>query len=166
MKVLGCILIFLACTLMGTFKWFSLKKRCANLMDIKNVTENLKAQIGFLKNDLPTAFFNAALGHSVFSLYKNCAENIINLGVDQAWEEGLRLYAHSLFFTKDDIKTLKTFSHNLGKTDTESQLHTLDIISAKTEELYQNALCDYREKGSLYKTAGSAIGVFLVLLLI
>lgn len=166
MKLYGCILIFLSCTLMGFFKWYCLKKRCSNLMEIKNVTERLKHQIAFLKNDLATAFNNAASGHSVFLLYKDCSKNIVSLGVDKAWSKSLDIHGESLFFTKEDIKVLKKFSRGLGMTDTQAQLQTLNLIVSQTEELYHDALCQYNSKGNLYKTAGSAVGIFLVLLLI
>ena len=166
MKFIGCIFIFLSCSFAGFYKYLSLKKRCSNILEIKHVTENLKTQIGFLKNDLATAFHDASYGYRVFSLYDKCGKNIANHGIDKAWEESLTQYADTLFFTKDDVLVIKKFSKGLGKSDTESELKKLNLISQMADELYNNASKELSEQGKLYKTSGCAVGILLVLLLI
>ena len=166
MKILGCVLIIIACTACGLYKYFTLQKRCKNLLEFKAALETLKTQIGFLKNTLEVSLKNIPCECAVSSLFHSCAESLKQLGIDKAWNKSLKENATSLFFTAEDIKTLEKFSSGLGKTDAKNQMRHLEFISQLTDTRYQNAFLEYNQKGNIYKSGGAAIGIFLVLLLI
>ena len=86
--------------------------------------------------------------------------------VDDAWYYSLEKNLSALYFSEKEFEILKKLSSGLGKTDAENQLRHLDFMLNMISELYENASCDYKIKGNLYKSTGVSIGVLIVLLLI
>lgn len=166
MKLLGSLLIILACSLYGFFKAYALKKKCKNLTEIKSIVNTLKSQIGFLKTDLCTAVINASKDYGVSPVFSDFAYGIKTLGVDDSWNESLKKHSSALFFSEQDTEVLKLFSKDLGKTDTDNQLKSLDFFLGLLDELYYNADSQYKLKASIYKSAGTTIGIFVVLMLL
>lgn len=166
MKLLGSIFIILACSLYGFFKAYALNRKCKNLTEIKSVVNTLKSQIGFLKADLSSAIISASKGYNAASLFLEFSEDLKTLGVDAAWEKSLEKNSQSLFFSQQDTEVLRLFSKELGKTDTENQLKALDFFSSLLDELLYDANSQYKLKASIYKSAGTTIGIFVVLMLL
>lgn len=166
MKILGCVFIISACSFFGFFKAIALKKRCRNLLELKMVLESLKVHIGFLKENLGSALILASKNHTVFKLFKDCSDSLINSGIDEAWAKSLNKNKVSFCFTDEDLNILKKFSKELGKTDSKNQIRHLDFISELISQLYLKADNDLKNKYTVYSSMGVVIGSFLVLLLI
>lgn len=166
LKLIGSLLIIIACSGYGFFKAFSLKKRCDNLIEIKNTVNALKSQICFFKTELTTALLNVSGNSSVSALFTDFADNIKRLGVDEAWLYSLDKNRSKLFISAPDCELLKYFSKNLGKTDSENQLNSLNFFINLLDELYSNANAQYKLKSSIYKSAGASIGFLAVLILL
>lgn len=130
------------------------------------VLESLKIEVGFLKEDLSQALIKASKNHTVFKLFYDCTQNLLKLGIDDAWEKSLEKNASSFYFTKEDVEVLKKLSKELGKTDSKNQIRHLDFMSALISELYSGADNELKQKYTIYKSLGAVIGSFLVLLLI
>lgn len=166
MKLIGSLLIIIACSGYGFFKAFSLKKRCTNLTEIKNAVNTLKSQICFFKTDLTTALLKTTGNSAVAVLFSDFADNIKQRGVDEAWLYSLEKNHSKLFISSHDCELLKYFSKNLGKTDCENQLNSLNFFMQLLDELYSDANAQYKLKSSIYKSAGTSIGFLAVLILL
>ncbi len=165
MKIIGFLLIIVSFSAVGFLKAFSLKKRTANLREIKSVLENLCIHIGFGKNHLSDAVINSVSGKSTEKLFTDFAKSIVTHGTEFAWQKSLDENMIQLNLLPEDKESLIMLSRELGKTDVENQIRHIRYISEILEIQIQKAESEYAEKFTLYKSAGVAVGIFVALMM-
>ena len=166
MKLLGSILIIISFSGFGIFKSFSLSRKCKILLELKNIIEALKIEIGFLKKDLGSALISASENSGISTLFSDFSDNLKHYDVDTSWYKSLENNTFGMYLTEDESDIVKTLSKGLGKTDADNQINHLNYVLTLISGLYTDACNEYKEKGNVYKSMGIATGILAALLLI
>lgn len=165
MKILGSILIIFVFSLFGIIKAGIMRKRYINILGIKESILMLETEVMFLKNNLDIAMRNVAEGTGK-KIFLDCAINMQNMSVDEAWKKSLLDNSEKLYLNARDVSVMSKLSAELGKTDCENQVRHIRYVGGLVDELYDSAVLEYKEKHKLYQSSGLALGIFLVLVMI
>lgn len=154
LKLILCVVIVVSSTLVG----FSFSNKLHKRKQVLNmfVRELNKActNIRYSQSNLATIFSKKFDGYIFDDDKKFCVQ----------WADMLKQYEKDLKY--EDIKTLKSFSTNLGTTDTDGAVECiklyLELLDSNIKEAENNIVL----KSKLYRTLGLSLGLVVSILLL
>ncbi len=165
LKWLGSGLIVGAATMAGLWKARSLSCRVESLIRLKTALSVLESEITFSANSLKQAFLRIERTVDAAGLFAQAGEDIISVGVEQAWKQAVDSRKKTLCLTEQDADLLKTLAAELGMTDRENQIKNIRRVSALLEAAAGQARADYEQTAKLYRSGGLLAGLLFVILL-
>lgn len=168
MKLFGAILIILGAGTGGVLMARALRERVINLQQFVRGFQMLKVEIGYGLCPLETAFRRIAstLGQGVGDFFEAVSKNIQECGnVQEAWSETILKFKDELALSESDWVAVESISPFLGVTDLEHQIKVFheaaERLKVQEDEAEHKAVTNER----VFRYAGFALGVMLVLVL-
>jgi len=170
-KLLGCIFIFLSCSLAG----YTLKNKTMlhvtdleNMISCMNVLEN---EIRVSLNDIITAsskVLEISNNTNTFLFEKliDSAKSSDGQPISELWKKAVLTISEQSFYSENDINILVRFGDVLGSGDAQTQIDNLRIFRTELSKALEDARKAATQKGALYGKIGVYIGVISVILLI
>lgn len=165
MKLVGAVIIFLSCLIIGFRESDRLKKRTAYLKNVQTALNLIETEISFGKNHLKRIFEGIEKSADCCGLFSETAENIEKSGIKKSWNKSLSDKKDELCLKNDDLEALMTLGNQLGMTDAENQIKNIRYIRELLEKNAQEAEGEYNRLGRLYRSGGIMAGLLLILLL-
>lgn len=169
-KMIGCLMIFTGCTLIGLRLSARLTQRQRALQKFIEILVNLKGQMCGLGIPLVAAFENIGKENTggVWSdIFMQCSsimkERNINAG--EAWKKALE-NNKNIYLDECDYEQLWDFGERLGKSDRLNQEKVLELEKEKLTIMEKKAREVAETRGKLYRSLGALTGAAVVILLI
>lgn len=171
LKMLGLGLIIGACSAIGMSMGRDLKRRVAQLQELRRMTGMLQGEIQYAKSPLSEAFrhaaarlkepFSAFLRHTAEDMEQFSGEPFSEIFARNAGEE---LKDSGLL--KEDLEQLCGFGEHLGYLDQQMQLRTIDLYRMQISETCEQAAEELKNKEKVYRYLGVCTGLFLAILFV
>lgn len=168
-KVTGCILIILSCSLIGWMKGNSYKERTIELENIIEMIKLIELYITYRKEPLIKAFDKVSTTKKCWfsNVLKDCKYYMDNkLELDDSLKKAIDDHIGSTPLNEEDILVLEDLTMGLGKSDSESQRRILEPILIRLNNNQNSARYRESSMGKMYKTLGTAIGIVISILII
>lgn len=171
MKILGCLMVVISCSLIGHEKGIRYRRRYKNLGYLINCLRILETEIVFLSNPIGVALEN---------IYKKCNKDVSYIFNDIAidMKESRRCDLHESFrkvlsknmsliaFNKDDLEIFLSISRVLGISNRDDQKKHLLAISKQLSVQSQEAREEMIKKEKMYNKLGFLIGLGIAIILV
>ncbi len=165
-RITGILLIFLTSTVLGMFLSNNIKNKRERLVKERKMLEEISIMIRFNSLTLKEIIYeleNAELfcDFKFLKILKIMLEKPISF--PEAWEQAIK---------KDDIisesekKVLIELGFNLGTTDIDGQLSTLNIYKIRLDKMIEEESEKYRVKGKMYRSLGIMFGAMIGILIV
>ena len=145
LKFLGCVLICSSASCFGIYKTFTQKEKLNCFLQYKIFLQNIKKHI----------YFHSFCLNEIFEYSSDIFSKNMLLNSD----------CYNFFNDKDDIKTVELFLNNLGKTDIDEQLTSIDYQLVFCEERIKEEKLKLNDKSKtnliFYSFLGLAISLVL-----
>lgn len=165
-KVFGMLLLLTSCSLGGMLWGTSYHRRVSALEEARALLLALRGQLAFTLSP-PEALLNAVQLEPTFArcdyLSDACQEIHAGADVETAWRRAVRSSREP--FTPEDRAQLVRMGELLGKSDLETQLSQLLLLSERIEQRAGQARGQASVQARLSTTLGSLAGLALVILL-
>lgn len=168
-KLIGCILLILSCSLMGCIKANTYKERRCELENILESIKLIEMYITYRREPLQKVFIKTANARMCWfsNVLNECAKNMDSQhDIEKAWRKAIERHMETTTLSEDDIVIIEDMVLGLGKSDLLGQRRMLDPIISRISDQHKEAV--YREKslGKLYRTLGAASGVVIAIIII
>lgn len=165
-RIMGILLIFLTSTVIGIFLSNNIKNKRERLIKERKMLEEISIMIRFNSYTLKEII------HELENTELFCDFKFLNIlkitlekpiSFQEAWEQAIK---------KDDIisesekKLLTELGYNLGTTDIDGQLSTLNIYKIRLDEMIEEESEKYRVKGKMYRSLGIMFGAMIGILIV
>lgn len=163
-RITGILLIFLTSTVLGMFLSNNIKNKRERLVKERKMLEEISIMIRFNSLTLKEIIYeleNAVCDFKFLKILKIMLEKPISF--PEAWEQAIK---------KDDIisesekKVLIELGFNLGTTDIDGQLSTLNIYKIRLDKMIEEESEKYRVKGKMYRSLGIMFGAMIGILIV
>lgn len=168
MKFLGCILVFVGCTLMGYMKANSYKSRVIELENIIELIKLIEIEITYKKETLKKAFKSVARTKVCWfsNVLSECEKQLdLEKSFDNAWENSINVN-DNYPITQSDLTILYDLASVLGKSDAIGQSKVIEPVVFRLKKNLEHAKANYASQGKMYRGLGIACGTTLVILLL
>ncbi len=162
-KIIGCILLILATTLIGFAKAHRLYHRRDTLVSFAGFLNALSTNIRYNSSD-------------IFSVIELCKDSFSQMLVKQLresegafcdrWSNAVKNLPESCSLNKKDKDIISSFGEKLGVTDVQGQIEHIEHYRILAETQLQNAVKEISDKSKLYRTMGFFAGTAVALVLI
>ena len=163
-KLIGAVMIFIACAYFGIRKSTELKGRCTSLRNLETAMGYLETEISFSANNLKRAFENINKSTDTRSLFGDAAKMIEEFGIKKAW--GYAVMKNTMPILNSDKELLLMLGTKLGKTDMQNQLKHIGYIKTLLNAQGTVAENEYARLGKIYRSGGVLVGLFIILVII
>ncbi len=168
-KVTGCILLIISCSLLGCLKANSYKERTRELEHTMEIIKLLDIYITYKKEPLSKAFHRASAAKKCW--FSNVLSDCCNLmnekhSLDASWETSIKNHLLGSPLIDDDISIIEDVIMGLGKSDSEGQRRVLDPVLVRLAGNHKAALSREKTLGKMYKTLGVAAGIVITIIII
>lgn len=165
-RITGILLIFLTSTVLGMFLSNNIKNKRERLVKERKMLEEISIMIRFNSLTLKEIIYELE-NEELFCDFKFL--KILKIMLDkpisfpEAWEQAIK---------KDDIisesekKVLIELGFNLGTTDIDGQLSTLNIYKIRFDKMIEEESEKYRVKGKMYRSLGIMFGAMIGILIV
>ena len=160
--------IFLIFLLIGRQVSKKFLYRLKELIEIKEIINNMKTRIRFTYSPIKEIFDDiekGAISIGIQEVFRNASQNIEQLSAEESWYKAVKA-SENTYLTSQDKDFFCSLGKSLGRTDIEGQVSQFDI----TEELIQKQIEDARDKKDknekLYNQLGAIVGLAVVIVLI
>lgn len=170
-KLLGVILIIGGCGCYGLRSADRLRKRVAQLVDIRLALACLEKEINYLHTPLPAALSRAAQGaaepaRSLFTGTSRDLQTREGITVNEAWQRNLRSLGSYTDLNSQDLELLQIISPQLGMSGVEEQVKLLAMVQEQLKVQEGKARLEEDSGRKLRIYGGFAFGATVVLLLL
>ncbi len=161
MKLIGLILIVIACFGVGYYLSLRLKNRFEFLSAFKDFLSNLETNIRYNSSEIFSLVKFSAPGCIRDIFTENNSENFTTY-----WSECISKLPKRFALKKDDLNLLYEFGRMLGTTDTEGEINHIKLYKELIESNINNSEKELKQKSKLMKLLGLFAGLSLALLLL
>lgn len=170
LKGVGVFLILMGCSGLGWYTVSRYTTRIHMLSEFEQVLQFLYGEIEYSGSDIIELMDKLALRSGHFrQLFGNMGEDLrkyAGQGFFYYWEKRLKEVEGIGSLKYEEMELLLAVGENIGNTDRQTQLHTLEIFQGRLHERLRQARADYREQAKVSIVVGVTAGLFLALLLI
>lgn len=168
MKVAGCIILFIACCLMGYMKAFTYISRVRELEDIIELIKLLEVEITFRKENLKAAFQRVSKVKKCWfsGVLSKCEEYMhAEKPLNESWILAIGNMKNCPL-NNSDLEILNDISIVIGRSDSEGQSKMLQPTIIRLNRNLESARICSCNQGKMYKGIGIASGATLAILLL
>lgn len=168
MKIIGCVLLFFSCCLIGYLKAFSYKSRVKELENIIEVIKLIEIEITFRKENIKKVFKRVSgVKKCWFSnVLAECEKKLDeNETFENAWRNSIN-NQENCTLKNSDIEILNDLAAAIGRSDAAGQSKMIAPILIRLNGNLEAAKSSYRTQGKMYKGIGVASGATLMILLL
>lgn len=170
-KILGALLIIIACTWGGMKVSETYRKRAELFRQLQNGLNLLETEISYSATPLPLALKRVGgklRGESglVFARASLALERDRGFSASEAWGEGIAYLQEHIKLNKEETDILVLFGQALGGSSKEDQLNNI-ALTRRQLYLLETAANEAREKNQkMWQYLGFCTGAVIVLILI
>jgi len=164
-RVVGSILVILACSGIGLSKSVEMKAHLKELEAIKQLFIMLKSELVYTKAPFSEVF--EKIGTKIKGRYGNwlikIAESLEkkeHYSFNEVWKGAIETELGDSFLKKSELEELKQVGQNL------EYIESINLYLEQLEYSIQNTREEYRTKKKLCQSMGIMGGIFLVILLL
>lgn len=171
LKFAGCLIVIGTTTLLGIQKGTELKESYRRLQYIQRLIYLLQSEIRYGRTYLGEIFIH--MGKQSIEPYQTW---LISLGkrMEQRdgtsfaamWEEGIKTYLQNLSLPSGETERLLILGSQLGNTDVEMQIKTLELYQEQLSQAMEEMREDMKGKVKLCHCLGVMGGIFISVLLL
>jgi len=169
LKLTGCLLVFISCSILGFMKAASYKARSRELENILEIIKLLELEISYRKEPLAKTFQkSAALKPCWFSrVLRECSEALKQQQpLQEAWCSAVDRHEKESPLIASDMEILKDLALGLGKSDTAGQSRLLEPVMLRLQQQLRNAREQETKQGKMYRGLGLSAGIVIVIMII
>lgn len=169
-KLTGLMGLVLASGLLGIMKAEILRERIWLLEDFMKMVMELKSQMNYFKEPLPSIFLKTSQKASTpaFQLLGRCQADLMEKDAEMSeiWLRNIIEVYGKTPVTREDTERFITLGTFAGQTDCENQKMQFGWLLQGLEEQIEEARNTYRQKGSMYRRIGFFSGTLAALVLL
>lgn len=171
LKIIVCIWILAAFSMMGFAKARALDMRVTRLCQWKKVIVLVQGELRFHRATLWECFGEVSerTEEPFLSFFQNISKRLQKKeegGFWNVWEDESGKLQKNGGFPREDADLLNVFGSGLGHLDLTMQMNQIELAILQTEDRIRLAKEQKEQKGKLYQTMGVTVGMLMVLLLI
>lgn len=171
MKLLGALLVLLACSGLGMAAAAAIAARPRQLQKLRSDLTWLEMDINYAATPLPEALAKLAQisEEPVRSLWQEtlaCLANGEGVTAEEAWQRSLRRFRRLSALQENDLAVLRDFGAGLGTTNRQEQLKKFKLLQEQLAALQTQAEEARQKTERLYRTLGVLTGIALIILLL
>lgn len=170
MKLLGAVLILLACSGLGIMAGERIAARPRQLQKLRNDLLLLEMDINYAATPLPEAL--SKLVQTSDRLVRQLWEGTLNylvsgegLTAEEAWHRSLTGFSSQSALQEKDLAVLRDFGAGLGTTNRREQLKKFKLVQEQLAVLAAQAEETRQKTERIYRTMGVLTGIALIILL-
>ena len=169
LKVVGSLLLLCGCIGAGALPVRIMDKRIGTIQSLLCALEIMERELSFrmpLLEEILSAAACSTLGPTqrFLSACRKELENNLEKPFAEIWSRAAREQLVAL--KKSDLDLINTLGGVLGRYDSDGQRQAIGQIRCHFERLLLNAETERRSQGKVYRVLGTAVGSFLVILLL
>lgn len=146
-----------------------LQRRVKELEAILSMLSHITTQMKFVSataEDLLTVLCGLPQ-LSILRFLPLCREKFLQgNSFPDAWNGALKYFRRTSALSQNDLDMLSLFGVNFGNTDLEGQISNCALYTGLFETAHEEAMQKVKSAGKLYASAGTLLGILLVILLI
>jgi stage III sporulation protein AB len=171
MKLLGCLLIIGASSLIGVVFAEELKKRAIQLRELQNAVLLLQNYIGFVHSTLPEAFqkISERCSEPISYLFEEVGKKLQCNEVSsilEAFSIALSNQKNSFKLKKEDKDILLDLARGMEESDLEGHKKIFLLVDENLRKNIEEADCLINKNAKLYRYLGFSFGAVVAILLI
>lgn len=171
LKLIGGLLIMVACSLYGIAASNRYSMRPKDLRKLRSAIQMLETEVIFGSTPLPIAMGNVAakVDGGIRGFFRRISEDLMsgwNYGLDAAWAEGAESLVKETCLTISDKELLMSFGKVLGCSDREDQKKHFELFYIQLKQQEDVAEEERRKNEKLYKSLGFLSGLVIFIILI
>lgn len=162
-KIIGCILLVSATTLMGFKKAQRLYKRRDFINDFLVFLDTLATNIRYSTDELSIILSKSEdrFGKAIYGAYEKYDGTFF-----KKWKNAVADISDGYALKHEDKQLLCSFGEKLGITDVEGQLKHIELYKGLANALLDDSKNEIKQKSRLYKTMGFFVGTAAALVII
>ncbi len=170
-KILGMILTVVSSSLIGMYYGASFKKRTTDLNTLKKAVLLLKSEINYSISPLPQAFENIStrISREFGLFFKSVADELNhNTGrtLSEVWKRKATHLLENTYLNSADIKSVMTFSENIGYLDKDTQCNTIQLLVDYIDQEVKISADKDIKYLKLYRSLGVLGGILIIIIFI
>lgn len=170
LKCVGFFLILMGCSGLGWYTVTRYTTRICILSEFEQVLQFLYGEIEYSGSDIIELMDKLALRSGYFKqFFGDMGEDLreyAGQGFFYYWQKRFKEIEGISSLKHEEVELFLAVGENIGNTDRQTQLHTLEIFQGRLQERLRQARADYREQAKVSIVVGVTAGLFLALLLI
>ena len=162
-KIIGCVLLVIATTLVGFIKSHKLYSRRDTLLSFGVFLNSLSTNIRYNSSDIVSL---VSMCNDDFSrmIVNNLSD--VNVAFSERWNNAVDKLPISCSLNQKDKEIMHSFGEKLGVTDVEGQIKHIELYQQIALGQVENADKEISDKSKLYRTMGFFAGTAAALVLI
>ncbi len=162
-KIIGCILLIAASTLLGFKKSNKLHRRKELISIFLVFLDSLSTNIRYSTDELSVMLSKCedSFGRMIYNSYKETNGSFFN-----RWKQAVLSVSNAFSPKYEDKQLLCSFGERLGLTDVEGQLKHIELYKSLAKAHLDDCNKDIAEKSRLYRTMGFFAGTAAALIII
>ncbi len=171
MKLIGIMMVFLGCTLVGVMLDNGSKLRIKELRAFIRGFESIKGEIEYHLTPLSEAclHISESMGegiNEVFHSFGKALEQRRSLDTEQLWQDALKEYETSYHLKKEDYELLEPFGRRIGELDKVMQqkdiTYIIERLTSKVVQLEAHAEKTSKMTIQLSMLLGACLSLLLI----
>ncbi len=165
LKVIGSVVIVVACTGLGFEKVYEMKLHLRQLEELKRIIIFFRSELYYKRTPFIELFENASKStEGIFGIWlTNLAKELQKhqaARFQETWRKSIEIDLSSSFMNKTEVNALLQLGASLN------HIESLDLYLEQLELSIQRAREEEQNKRKLYQSMGMLGGIFLVILLL
>jgi len=171
LKIIGCIMVLTASTLIGFIYGLGFKNRTMQLIELQRSVYQLQNEIIYTHTPLPEAFYNISNKSSgvIGNIFREISRKLYSNEVDtvfEAFKDVLNVKNENLYLLEEDYNLIFSFARNLGESDLEGEkkIFLLTLENLKSQINLASNIMNKNLK--MYRVLGFTIGAMVIIMFI
>lgn len=170
-KIIGCLLIFGACTLGGFIYAENYKKRVNELHELERAIYQLQSEILFTYSPLSEAFTHVSQKSKqpIRDLFMKISEHLHLSTVESTFEAfymTLQEKQNMLHISEEDKGILLDLAKTLGESDIEGQRNLFQMVMGNLKKQIEQAEVSMLKNVKMYRYLGFSLGATIIIILV
>lgn len=171
LKLVGALLVFISCCLIGRLKANRYAKRYLQILDFQGIIQYFETEICYTSTPIMEIFQSLIpiVNPPFDKILSKVLSRITDYGYEPLsaiWQDELEQNKNSLYLKQEDSDILLYFGNVLGTTDIENQKKYFALVKDRLHTQLTLAQEDKLRYIKLYSQLGFIIGLFITIIII
>ncbi len=171
LKLVGALLVFISCCLIGRLKANHYAKRYLQILDFQGIIQYFETEICYTSTPIMEIFQSLIpiVNPPFDKIISKVLSRITDYGYEPLsaiWQDELEQNKNSLYLKQEDSDILLYFGNVLGTTDIENQKKYFALVKDRLHTQLTLAQEDKLRYIKLYSQLGFIIGLFITIIII